>query len=252
MAAHNFHFLRIGGSGLANCLFVYARAILKAKKSGNPIITPTWFNLSIGTYLRKQSDKRHYIGLFSSKGEISGFSKFNIIFLQRKSCEMITGLDGYFSPILEDSSYISSYIIGHIQEKHKILVDKFDFTNAVAVHVRLGDYIQKCRTPLEWYRDRIQEKKNEGYDKFLLLSDGTEEELNLLLTIPGVERVFFGSAISDIYAISKCSYLLGSDSTFSGWGAYLGQVPCRFYRKHYGPVLKDSSKEIVDSSENVW
>ena len=73
-----------------------------------------------------------------------------------------------------------------------------------------------------------------------------------LTSIPNVERVFFGNAISDIFAISKCCYMIGSDSTFSGWGAFLGQVPCVFYRKHYGPVLKDSSKEIVENQEELW
>lgn len=46
--------------------------------------------------------------------------------------------------------------------------------------------------------------------------------------------------------------MIGSDSTFSGWGAFLGQVPCVFYRKHYGPVLKDQSKEIVETDEILW
>lgn len=38
----------------------------------------------------------------------------------------------------------------------------------------------------------------------------------------------------------------------SGWGAFLGQVPCLFYRKHYGPVLKDQSNEIVENDEILW
>ena len=58
--------------------------------------------------------------------------------------------------------------------------------------------------------------------------------------------------IADIYAISKCCFMIGSDSTFSGWGAFLGQVPCVFFRKHYGQVLMDKSKEIVEDSTNTW
>lgn len=69
------NFVRFFGSGLANCLFVYARAIKLAKETGCKLIMPTWFNLSIGPYLRHQSDKCHYHGLFSGEGEIRGFNK---------------------------------------------------------------------------------------------------------------------------------------------------------------------------------
>ena len=72
-AVKDLYSFRIGGSGLANCLFVYAKAIVKAEDSKQKIITPTWFNFSIGTYLRRQKDKRHYINIFTP--EISGLKK---------------------------------------------------------------------------------------------------------------------------------------------------------------------------------
>ena len=89
-------------------------------------------------------------------------------------------------------------------------------------------------------------KKHSNY-KFLIFSDGTEEELKDILDIPSTERAFFGNAIADIYAISKCCYLIGSDSTFSGWGAFLGQVPCTFYKKHYGPILANQDNEHTEN-----
>ena len=60
------------------------------------------------------------------------------------------------------------------------------------------------------------------------------------------------NAMADIYAISRCRYLIGSDSTFSGWGAFLGQVPCVFFRKHYGKVLRDEANERVEDATNTW
>lgn len=100
--------------------------------------------------------------------------------------------------------------------------------------------------------EKILAKSREGQFRFLLFSDGTDEELRDLTSLPDVERVFFGNAIADIYAISKCCYMIGSDSTFSGWGAFLGQVPCVFFRKHYGRVLVDESKETVEDATNTW
>ena len=122
----------------------------------------------------------------------------------------------------------------------------------MAVHVRLGDYPAEHRTPLEWYEAKIQELSQNGERRFLLFSDGTDEELRCLTSLPNVQRAFFGNAMADIYAISRCRYLIGSDSTFSGWGAFLGQVPCVFFRKHYGKVLRDETNERVEDATNTW
>lgn len=61
-------FVRIAGNGLANCLFVYARAVKYAHRTGARMIAPTWFNISLGPYLRRQPDKRHYLHLFALRG----------------------------------------------------------------------------------------------------------------------------------------------------------------------------------------
>lgn len=245
-------FCRFSGNGLANCLFVYAKAIKAAKETGAKLITPTWLNFSIGPYLRQEKDKRHYYGLFTSKEEISGLAKCTLLTFNKKRIKVIDSMDGYFEDILDDAQEISEYIENHVCSHIKYNVDAFDFSNCIAVHVRLGDYPENVRVPISWYVEKIKEKKQLGDYKFLLFSDGSDEELSQLIEIPNVERFYFGNAIADILAISKCCYLIGSDSTFSGWGAYLGQVPCVFYRKHYGRVLKDSTSEIVEFSDNLW
>lgn len=250
MAFRDCLLFRIGGSGLANCLFVYARAIRYAHQTGAKLITPTWEKFSIGTYIRWERDKRGYVGLFSAKGEVNGLKKVRAVLLGHPQVE--EGLQHYFCDLLDDHAYISSYIIDHIRPVIKKRVDEFDFSHCVAVHIRLGDYPLSHRTPLEWYREKIMDMSDNGQYRFLLFSDGTDEELRELTALPNVERAFFGNAIADIYAISKSCYLIGSDSTFSGWGAFLGQVPCVFYRKHYGRVLFDPSKETVEDSTNVW
>ena len=82
--------------------------------------------------------------------------------------------------------------------------------------------------------------------KFYLFSDGQEHELQNLLLLPQVEIVFFGNAILDMIALSKCKFIVGSDSTFTGWAAYLGQVPTVSPRKNTGNVLINSSYEFID------
>lgn len=245
-------FFRLSGSGLANCLYVYAHAIVRAQKTGAKILTPTWFNLSFGSYIRHQSDKRHYLGLFTNQFEVSGLKKIIKLWLCSKHVKVIDNMGNYFADILDDVDIIAKYIEQHVVPVHLEKVNSFDFNNCVAVHIRLGDYPKNVRVPITWYKEKIEEKQRERSYSFLIFSDGKDEELAELTSIPNVERVFFGNAIADIFAISKCYYMIGSDSTFSGWGAFLGQVPCVFYRKHYGPVLKNSSKEIVENQEILW
>lgn len=246
-------FFRLSGNGLANCLYVYARAIKHAHKTGTRIIAPTWFNLSIGPYLRHQSDKRHYIGLFKCLKEINGLKKWWLLNFCKSQVETVEGIEPYFRNLLDCADVIAKYIEEHIEPSLLNIVNEYDFTNKVAVHIRLGDYPENVRVPISWYKEKIVaiSTKHSEY-KFCIFSDGKDEELMELTSIPNVERVFFGNAIADIFAISKCCYMIGSDSTFSGWGAFLGQVPCVFYRKHYGPVLKDASKEVVENKEVLW
>ena len=249
-ASKDLLFYRFGGAGLANTLFTYARAIVYAEQHKCKIITPTWSKFSVGTYLRREKDKRSYRNLLTTTGEICGLRKLYYV-LFRKCC-VVEGMGSYFEELLDYHNIVSSYIIAHIQQSIRQQVECFDFNNAVAVHIRLGDYPEEHRTPINWYKQKIKDMSSQGNYNFLVFSDGTDEELQELMQMPNVNRVFFGNAMADIYAISLCKFLIGSDSTFSGWGAFLGQVPCVFYRKHYGRVLIDSSKEFVEDSTNTW
>lgn len=247
-------FFRIGGNGLANCLFVYAKAIVIAHLTGAKLISPTWFNLTIGTYLRRQKDKRHYLGLINSINEINRIKKFFFLATKRKTSELdvfqrkdadiliIEGIYDFFTPLIDYQEVVSDYILTHINKSLLTEVDQFDFKNTVAVHVRLGDFPTSRRIPMEWYKKEINKHKD---FRILIFSDGTDDELNELMELPNVRRVFFGGAIQDIVAISRCSYLIGSDSSFSAWGAFLGQVPCSFYRLQFGQILVDPSKQLI-------
>lgn len=247
-AKYCFPFFRIAGSGLANCLFVAARAFLRAHREKLEFIEPTWLNFSIGPYLRHQADKRHYNGLFLPYNQNHGWKKFLLLAFHRDEIEVESDLQNFFRDILADSQLVQNYLQKIIRPDLLEKVNSFDFSNAIAVHVRLGDYIPQLRIPLSWYEEMMQKIRQVAPEKkfrFLIFSDGTDAELAPLLQHADTERSFLGNALADIMAISKCQMLLGSDSTFSGWGAYLGQVPCCFLRKHYGPILQDATKEYV-------
>jgi len=260
-AKYDFRFVRYRGSGLANCLFVAARAFLIAQKNGWYLLNPTWGNISIGPYLRNEKDKRHYWGLFKKAG-VSNFSKmFYLSILKRVAFEdagavkngiiIVEGLGNYFEDLLREQENVKIFIISILQNKITSKIDNIDFTNVIGIHLRLGDYIPARRTSINWYNKIVKEiiKSYGNKYRFFVFSDGLDHELAELLSIPKVERVFFGNALSDIIALSRSKFIIGSDSTFSGWAAFLEQAPIIFPRRHFGKVLLNQDDEFIDNGD---
>lgn len=261
-AKFDFLFIRYRGSGLANCLFVIARAFIIAQKYDWILINPTWLNLVLGPYLRNEKDKRHYCGLFKKTG-ISGLSKlFHLFVLNEISLDsaiagkrgivVIKGLGNYFEDLLLSHEKIKLFISNLRQKETTSDIEDADFKNIIGIHIRLGDYSSERRVNLNWYKAVIEEiiSRNSNKYRFFLFSDGENSELLDLLSIPTLERVFFGNALADILALSKCKLIIGSDSTFSGWAAFINQTPVIFPRKHFGRVLVNSSFEFTDNGNS--
>lgn len=250
-ALFDLKFIRVGGSGLANCMFVAARAFIRARQEQLELIEPAWLNFSLGPYLRHQMDKRHYYGIFRPYNRNYGLRKlFLLLFTHRQIC-LEVGLQKYFEDLLPHVAAVKGYFETILAPEILQQVNTFDFSNAIAVHIRLGDYPENRRTPIAWYQKKIQLFASAPQGKalrFLIFSDGTDEELAPVLTLPQTQKASFGNSIADIFAISRCRVLIGSDSTFSGWGAYLGQLPAVFFKKHYGRINVDASLELIDSS----
>lgn len=238
-------FVRLSGPGLANCLFMACRAYLDAKDLGLEFVDPTWRKISIGPYLRGERDKRAYSDLFTHRG-VSGLKKMWLLVRMKvgmaKDIHVVPDISGYFIPLYDRHKEVKEYIDSITPLETISLLQGVDLSHHIAVHVRLGDYNQSLRIPLEWY-DGIINKLLELDPtlKFALFSDGTDEELALLLRHPEVARHFYGNAFADMTAISKCRMLIASDSTFSAWGAYLGQIPIIFNRRHFPPVYPENS-----------
>lgn len=216
-------FVRLSGPGLANCLFMACRAYLDAKDLGLEFVDPTWRKISIGPYLRGERDKRAYSDLFTHRG-VSGLKKMWLLARMKvgmaKDVHVVPDISGYFIPLYGRHKEVKEYIDSITIPETISLLQGVDLSHHIAVHVRLGDYNQSLRIPLEWY-DGIINKLLELDPtlKFALFSDGTDEELALLLRHPEVARHFYGNAFADMTAISKCRMLIASDSTFSAWGS---------------------------------
>lgn len=247
-------FIRIGGPGLANCLFVACRAYVASVKENGSFIEPTWLKFSVGPLLRKEKDKRFYSNLFKHYG-VSGLRKVLILslikfgILKHKS---FTGLGDYFSQLLPDYDLCINYINQILKPDILSFADIKELSNSVSVHIRLGDFPQQYRVPLSWYKEVIQSLHEKFPEqKFILFSDGSDDELKDFLNLPYLKRRFYGNAIADMYAISKTKLLIASDSTFSAWGAFMGRVPLIFYQRHFPPVFGDSSEAVIGNSIDI-
>lgn len=264
LSDRDYGFARLGGPGLANCMFFAARAAILAKRIGATMLRPTWERLGVGQWIRREKDKRFYADLFRKDEAISGIKKLFLLKTMAHHGEddvadvkdgivMVSGLRGYFSDLWANADFVRQYFQGNILPSAICSVPKC-MDNTIAVHVRLGDYPAHWRTDIGWYEKSIM-KIQEGWSKlcrerkliFKLFSDGKDAELSKLLSIDGVERADFGNALADMIAISRCAMLVGSDSTFSGWGAFLGDVPCMFAHLHYGCPLENRSRVLISS-----
>jgi ADP-heptose:LPS heptosyltransferase len=118
----------------------------------------------------------------------------------------------------------------------------------IGVHIRFGDYKGTAsETNIDYYLNIINLIKNKYGNryKFNLFSDAKDSELTIILNNSSAEKVFFGDALSDMLALSKCDLIIGSDSTFGAMAAFLGNTSIIFPKRHFGSVLNDSTKELV-------
>jgi hypothetical protein len=99
----------------------------------------------------------------------------------------------------------------------------------VGIHIRHGDYRRwkggKYFFPAFRYAEWMREMTAQFPDRkvaFLVCSD----EPRSVDEFPGLLVGFGGaSPVSDLYALSKCDYIIGPVSTFSQWASFHGEKP---------------------------
>lgn len=254
--ARMFGFPWLDRTGLGNMLFPWARCFVWCRKTGVPMIAPFWIKVRLGPYLRRERDKRNYWRLFRHDGYVAGAKRLLILLAgvkipegevqspsnasKRPTVVVFRGMQGYFTPIIRQHETILRELLriakpGSIGEAP---VEKF-----IGVHVRRGDFSvpeadwilraggHNYRIPLSWYIAAVEELRRAVGDEVsvLVFSDGRDDELRPLLTMPGVFRSPSRNALDDMLILARASAIVASGSTFSMWSSFLGQVPTVWY-----------------------
>lgn len=272
---------RIGGLGLGNMLFTYARALLCVRDHGAELIWPTWNSIPVGQILRREENKRFYRDLFVNRKEgIAGWKKAWLLMTRKKMSEaewktvsdkqdyavsegkviVFSGMEDEFVPLMGkgNSDFLYRHFQSVLQDKNKEAL-LFEPGNGICVHVRLGDFtrgtqqelkagISNMSIPIFWYASIIKQLQKVLPEKtpVYIFSDGTNEELAELLELPYTERKTYGTAVADIMAMTKAKIFIASGSTFSRWVRFLGQMTTIAYP---GQLKQQLLEEGTDNFE---
>jgi hypothetical protein len=125
-----------------------------------------------------------------------------------------------------------------------------DFVNADTANVKRGTG-DGFRIPLDWYAAVIgRVSKIFPEMPVRIFTDGREHELADLLRIPGVALQREPNDISDLLALSQARLIIGSNSTFSRWAAFLGNMPGIWFKTNRVPERPNDKQNVyVDQNE---
>ena len=216
-------------TGLCNMLFTWARAAIYARNNALQMLAPSWVKINrIGPWLRGERDKRYYFNQFSNNGYLCGMRKWMVLNFQRDNTIFFKGMGEYFNDIKGEHEFLAKElrritapsILSYIND----LPSRF-----IGVHIRLGDFSSiGLAQPMDYYaRGILKARQIAGTNiPVLVFSDGRAEELSSLAGLENVMIMKPAPALQDMLSLSRAMVLVGTNnSTFSGWAAFLGQMP---------------------------
>lgn len=119
----------------------------------------------------------------------------------------------------------------------------------IGVHMRRGDYVT-WKNGRYFYTDKQYKMVMDHFAAqcgnsvtFVLFSNGTID-MNVWKDAKYSIVRAKGSAIQDLCCLSKCDYLMGPPSTFSGIASYLGKIPRM--------IIEDPHQDVSDKQFGIW
>jgi hypothetical protein len=231
-------------AGLGNCLFPWARAIARSYEWDARLLPPVWLQARVGPWLRRERDRRSYSRLFRRASVWARVEATTKLLVAERLDEqaaaaqggpdygqlvVIEGMTEGFSTLWPHRTLIGASFLASLKSAQPSCDLKSG--SYTAIHVRRGDFnrvldvtSRNRLTPIGWYTKQLGALRSGPGRPMatVVCSDGTDEELAELLSIPNVCRAASAGAAADLLTLSRASVILGSSSTFSAWGFFLG------------------------------
>ena len=278
-------YANVGRFGLAHSLLAWARCKLWCDDRGFPMLSPSWFNVRIGPYLRLERDKRQYHRYFQFPGYISGLKKLYYLgFMEKVNAEEVNlpqiqneqsicvtfnnrlalNEETHFPEIIGRNEHVKRALLSMTRPEYRPKFFNFDH---VAVHIRMGDFLpmvtldavrsgaKNVQLPVSWYAEMLNGIRSRlGYTiPALVYSDGSNSQLEAILKLDNVTRAGAQPAVTDLLSISSANMLISSGSGFSMWGCYLGNIPrvCFPGQRLFRVLGAASSVDLEPEAESV-
>jgi Glycosyl transferase family 11 len=274
---YDLGFVRFSGVGLGNSLFNYFHAVRAAEQVEATILAPSWASLKPRRILTGAGSERFYGGLFIPHvSELVGVKKF-ALWASGRSAAVATvvdpELDAVVVPGRLNLTRAARFEFGRLHEcrpwvRQRLLSisrrasrPNWGRGGFIALHIRLGDFVTASRAvleagqgtnlriPVEWYV-AVLHRLRTTYPAMpaVAFSDGSESELTPLLR-EGVRLSNNSSDLDDLFSMASATILVGANSTFSRWAAFLGDMPTVWFKtakRAEKPTAKDVPIAYLD------
>lgn len=268
-------YAKLPSAGLGNLLFVWARACIFAEVNQCQLYTTGWNRLHIGAMLRGEKSYRFYGNYFiSNQVSVRLQNMINSLFFEKiyninptirvNSNQSISQNTVYifdqvphwvdsFEYIKEHRNLIKKSLFAMLTNEIQIELAKHN-SPAIAVHIRRGDFanlkenvdfktVGGTKTPLDYFVNIINavRKYINKEIEVQVFSDGTEEELEVVLGLSHVKLVATKYDITDLLLMSKSKLLITSaGSSFSYWAGFLSEGAVIIHYDHIHAPHRDS------------
>ncbi len=271
----SFAYARLPRAGLGNKLFVWARALVFARRNRLPLLISPWAQLAIGPLVRRERRSRLYLGYFRRPGAaevLLGAALTRVVgnvvepdVLARPGdmgrerswlpiayvFERLPDYRDYFYGLKSSRMIVRTELVDMLTSYQRQLLARSG-TPAVAVHVRMGDFRPlkpgetygpsgHTRVPLDYFLRWIRSIRQAtgALVPVSVFTDGREGEIRELLDEPGTRIVDSGSDVVDLLVMGRSRVLItSSSSTFSYWSGFLSDGVVLHHPAHFVGTMR--------------
>ncbi|MEQ8909269.1 MAG: alpha-1,2-fucosyltransferase [Vicingaceae bacterium] len=257
-------------TGLGNKLFSWASGVVFARVNKREHIVTGLTRIHPMTFFRNDKSKRFYFGYFENEATFYLKRLKKPVYLKQEDSNArvdwenpaifneVPSWSDMFVVLKDYRSLIVNKFWTTLTEKIKSRIEQREFPEC-SIHIRMGDFRQLSegenfaevggvRTPIEYFIsvvNRIREEVGETLP-FTIFSDGNDEQLETILSLPNVKRAEDDLDIVHLGLMSKSKLIvMSAGSTFSYWSGFLSTA---ILIKHYQHVHADIRDEDLNSN----